>query len=183
MNNIKQKTFKTLLVDLFLKYQFSICVDSVIPLSHALPLVLLTCIFDSLYYISIYWVSIIYILTTVYLAETFPNSFGARYIAFLKRHSSIEIFNKYCGNPWSALKTAIQNPEFIKIAAKNGVGKGIKATGLGLAGEHLIHKSKVGQVYEYQVEKSLNNGKHPSGKPFFFKPNGPSILEKCVGRK
>jgi hypothetical protein len=176
------KTIKTILFDMFLKYQFSICVEPKIPLSHLIPLSLLTCIFGSLYYITIYWISISYILSTLYLAEKFPNSFGSKYLNFLKRHSSTEAFEKYCGNPWGALKAAIKNPEFIKVAAQNGVGKLITGTGVALATEHTFHKAKVGQIYEYKMDQYMNGGKHSSGKPFSFKSNGPSIVEKFTGR-
>lgn len=176
------KTVITILFDMFLKYQFSICVESKIPLSHLIPLSLLTCIFDSLYYIAIYWISIVYILSTLYIAEKFPNSFGAKYLSFLKRHSSTEAFEKYCGNSWGALKAAIKNPEFIKVAAQNGAGKAITGTGVALATEHTFHKAKIGQIYEYKMDQYINDGKHSFGKPFSFKPNGPSILEKFTGR-
>jgi len=168
---------------MFLKYQFTICVDKSIPMSHLLPLITLTWVFDSLYYITLYWVSIIFILVTLYLAEKYPSKFGGRYLDFLKRNSSSDAFNQYCGNPWSALKAAIKNPEFIKVAFENGVGKGIVGTGGVLLGEHALHKAKLGQIYEYSVEKSMNSGVHPSGKPFLYKPNGPSILEQLVKHK
>jgi len=176
------KTIKTVLFDMFLKYQFSICVEPKIPLSHLIPLSLLTCLFDSLYYITIYCISISYILFTLYIAEKFPNSFGSKYLNFLKRHSSTEAFEKYCGNPWSALKAAIKNPEFIKVAVQNGVGKAIVGTGAALATEHTFHKAKIGQIYEYKIDQYMNDGTHSSGKPFSFKPNGPSIVEKFIGR-
>lgn len=176
------KTIKTVLFDMFLKYQFSICVEPKIPFSHLIPLSLLTCVFDSLYYIIIYWISILYILFTLYVAEKFPNSFGSKYLNFLKCHSSTEAFEKYCGNPWSALKAAIKNPEFIKVAAQNGAGKAIAGTGVALATEHTFHKAKIGQMYEYKMDQYINGGKHSSAKPFSFKPNGPSIIEKFTGR-
>jgi hypothetical protein len=176
------KTIKTILFDMFLKFQFTICVQPNIPFSHLIPLSLLTCVFDSLYYIALYWASILYILSTLYIAEKFPNSFGSWYLNFLKRHSSIEAFDKYCGNPWGALKVAIKNPEFIKVAVQNGAGKAIVGTGAALATEHTMHKAKVGQIYEYQMDKFINKGQHSSGKPFTFKPNGSSILENLTGR-
>ena len=181
-SNKNYRTIKTILFDMFLKYQFTICVQPNIPSSHLVPLSLLTCVFNSLYYIALYWVSILYILSTLYIAEKFPNSFGSWYLNFLKRHSSAESFDKYCGNPWGALKAAIKNPEFIKVAVKNGAGKAIVGTGAALATEHTMHKAKVGQIYEYQADKYINNGQHSSGKPFSFKPNGPSILENLTGR-
>ena len=70
----------------------------------------------------------------------------------------------------------------MKIIFKNGAAKGIAATGVGLATEHTLHKAKIGQIYEYKVDQAMNNGKHSSGKDFSFKPNGPSVLEKAVGR-
>lgn len=176
------RTIKIILCDMFLKYQYTICVEPKLPLSHLIPLSLLTCIFDSLYYITVYWISIFYIISTLYIAEKFPDSFGSRYLSFLKRHSSTKMFEKYCGNPWGALKTAIKNPEFIKVAAQNGVGKAITGTGVALVTEHAFHKAKVGQIYEYRTDEYMNGGKHSSGNPFSFKPNGPSILEKVAGR-
>jgi len=171
------KTVKTILFDMFLKYQFSICVEPKIPLSHLILLFLLTCIFNSLYYIAIYWISILYILSTLYIAEKFPNLFGSKYLSFLKHHSSTEAFEKYCGNPWGAFKAAIKNPEFIKVAVQNGAGKAITGTGVAFATEHIFHKAKVGQIYEYKMDQCINGG-----KPFNFKPNGPSIVEKFTGR-
>jgi hypothetical protein len=53
------------------------------------------------------------------------------------------------GNPWKALKAAIKNPEFIKVAVKHGAGKLITGTGVALASEHTLHKAKVGQLYEW----------------------------------
>ncbi len=177
-----QRTIKTILCDMFLKYQFTVCVKPKIPFSHLIPLSLLTCIFDSFYYIAVYWISIFYIISTLYIAEKFPDSFGSRYLSFLKHYSSTEVFEKYCGNLWGALKAAIKNPEFIKVAAQNGVGKAITGTGAALVTEHIFHKAKVGQIYEYKTDQYMNDGKHSSGKPFSFKPNGPSILEKVTGR-
>jgi len=178
-----QKTIKTILFDMFLKYQFTICVEPKIPSSHLIPLSLLTYVFNSCYYIALYWVSILYILLTLYIAEKFPNTFGSWYLSFLKRHSSTEAFDKYCGNPWGALKAAIKNPEFINVATKNGVGKAIVGAGAALVTGHAIHTAKVDQIYEYQMEKYMNSDQHPSGKPFSFKPtNGPSILEKIIER-
>lgn len=176
------KIIKTILFDMFLKFQFTICVQPNIPSSHLIPLSLLTCVFDSLYYIALYWASILYILSTLYIAEKFPNSYGSWYLNFLKRHSSIEAFDKYCGNPWGALKVAIKNPDFIKVAVQNGAGKAIVGTGAVLATEHTMHKAKIGQIYEYQMDKFINKGQHSSGKPFTFKPNGSSILENLTGR-
>jgi hypothetical protein len=118
----------------------------------------------------------------LYLAEKFPDSFGRRYLNFLKRHSSTEAFENYCGNSWGALKAAIKNPEFIKVLAKNGAGKAIAGTGIAIATEHTLHSAKVGQIYEYKVDQLINGGKHSSGKPFAFNPNGPSLLDKIAGR-
>ena len=176
------RTIKTILCDMFLKYQFTICVEPKIPLSHLIPLSLLTCIFDSYYYITVYWISIFYIISTLYIAEKFPDSFGSRYLSFLKHHSSPEAFEKYCGNPWGTLKAFIQHPEFIKVAAKNGVGKALTGTGAVLLTEHTFHKAKVGQIYDYKMDQYMNGGKHSSGEPFSFKPNGPSLLDKVAGR-
>ena len=177
-----QRTIKTILCDMFLMYQYTICVESKFPSSHFIPLFLLSCIFNSFYYIAVYWISIFYILFTLYISEKFPDSFGSKYLSFLKRNSSTEVFEKYCGNPWGALKAAIKNPEFIKVAAKNGIGKAIVGTGAVLVTEHTLHKAKIGQVYEYKLDQYLNSGKHSSGKPFSFKPNGPSMLEKVINK-
>lgn len=174
------RTIKTILFDMFLKYQFTICVEPKIPFSHLMPLSLLTCIFGSFYYIKIYCISIFYIIFTLYIAEKFPDSFGSRYLSFLKRNSSTEAFEKYCGNSWGALKAAIKHPEFIKVVAKNGVGKAIVCTGAALVVEHILHEAQIGQIYKYKVDQYLNEGKH---KPFSFKPhNGPSMLDKVIGR-
>jgi hypothetical protein len=178
-----QKTIKTILFDMFLKYQFTVCTEPNIPSSHYIPLSLLTCAFGSLYYIVLYGLSISYILLTVYISDKFPDSFGSRYLSFLKRYSSPEAFKKYCGNPFSALKAAIKNPEFIKVVVKNGGSKIIVGAGVGLAAEHTAHKLKLGQIYEYQADKFLNNDKHSSGQPFSFKPNGSSLLEKSLQKK
>lgn len=148
----KLKTIKILFFDNFLKYQKTICVEPNLPLSHLVPLTFLTCVFSSYYYLTIYTISIFYIILTIYLSEKFPNSFGAYYIKFLERNSSPDVFKKYCGNPFGTLKSMIQNPEFVKIIAKNGASKVIAATGLGLATEHTIHKAKIGQIYEYKLD-------------------------------
>ena len=99
---------------------------------------------------------------TIYLSEKFPSSLGARYLRFLKVNSSPEVFNKYCGNPWSALKTLIKNPDFIKVAAKNGGGKFLAGTGAAVVAEHTIHNAKLGQIFEYEIDKYINNGYHSS---------------------
>ena len=181
-SNVK-RSVKTYILDMFLQYQLTICVDTRIPFTHLIPLSLLTCVFNSLYCIKIYAVSVLYIVLTVCLAETFPNSFGRVYLSFLKRHSSPEVFNKFCGNTYEALKLAIKNPKFLKAIAQNGGGKLVVATGMGLVGEHTAHKLKLGQIYEYQVDKFMNGGQHSSGQPFSFKPNGPSMLENVVKGK
>jgi ribosomal protein L16 len=175
------RTIKEILFDMFLKYQFTICVRPNIPASHLVPLCLLTYLFDSLYYISLYCVSILYILSTFYLAEKFPNSFGSWYVNFLKRNSSTENFNKYCGNPFSALKAAIKHPEIVKVIFKNGGSKAVAGVGAIAVFEHTMHKAKVGQIWEYQMEKHLNGGNSPD-EPFKFKPNGPSMVEKGIAK-
>jgi hypothetical protein len=167
---------------MFLKYQFTICVEPKIPLNHLIPLILLTCIFGSLRYAVVYCMSILYIIFTIYVAEKFPDSFGSKYLNFLKRHSSPEAFKRYCGNPWQAIKTAIKNPEFLKVIFQNGAGKAIAGTGTVVVAEHTLHKAKVGQIYEYQMDKYMNGGKHSSNKPFEFRPNGPSIIDKFTNR-
>jgi hypothetical protein len=176
-------SIKTYLFDKFLKYQFTICTEPNLPLSHVIPLFVLSCIVGSGYYIALYWVSILFILSTLHLADMFPDSFGSKYLSFLKRHSSTEAFEKYCGNPWGALKATMKDPErFLSIATKYGLHKVIVSTGLIIAGEHSLHQSKVGQIYEYKMDEYLNGGKHSSGKPFSFKPNGQSILDKVIDR-
>jgi len=178
----KNKTLKTILFDMFLKYQFTICVESTMPANHLIPITLLTCVFDSFYYLTLYWFSIIYILITLYFADKYPDTFGTRYMNFLKRNSSTEAFEKYYGNSMSLLKAAIKNPEFIKVAVQNGIGKAVVGTGGALVTEHTLHKAKVGQLYEYQMDKYMNDGKHSSGEPFCFKDNGSSMLEKITSR-
>ena len=162
---------------MFLKYQCTVCTETNAPLSHVIPIFLLTWIVGSFKYMAIYIVSILYILLTVYLTHKFPDSFGSRYISFLKRHSSPEAFKKYCGNPLETLKTIIKNPEFINVVMKNGFGKIINCVGVGLALEHSVHELGVTQVYRYKTEQYMNGGQHPSGQPFTYKPNGPSVLE------
>lgn len=152
----KKNTIKTSLFDMFLKYQFIICVEPKIPTSHLVVITLFTCIFHSLYCLMLYWVSIIFIITIFYLSEKYPNTIGAYYISFLKKHSSQEVFNKYCGNPLEIIKaslgfmkTGIQNPEIVKTVSKNGAGKLISGSVAALGVEHTIHKIKLGQIYEY----------------------------------
>uniref|UniRef100_UPI003001D417 hypothetical protein n=1 Tax=Cocconeiopsis kantsiensis TaxID=3082010 RepID=UPI003001D417 len=182
LNFKNNRTFKTILFDMFLKYQFTICVEPKTPLSHAIPLSLLTSVSGSKYYLVLYGISIFYVLSMLYIAQIFPDSFGSKYLNFLKRHSSVEAFEKYCGNPWGVLKAAINNPEFIKVAAKNGAGKLVTCTGAAVVSEHVFHKAKLGQIYEYKMDQYMNNGLHSSGQPFEFKPNGPSILDNITGR-
>jgi hypothetical protein len=176
------RTIKTILFDMFLKYQYTVCVEPKTPLNHLIPLFLLTCLFHSFYYIIIYWISIFYIIFTLYLAEKFPDSFGSRYLNLLKRHSSTEAFERYCGNSWGALKTAIKNPEFISVVAKNGAGKAITGTGVALGAEHVIHKAKIGQIVEFKADEYINGGQHSSKEPFSFKPNGQSMIEYIIGK-
>lgn len=178
----QRKTFKTTLLNKFLKYQFTICVKKTLPNNHLLPILLLTCIFHSLRYIILYGISIIFILTMIYLSEKYPNKIGLYYISFLKKHSNQEIFNKYCGNFWSVLKKKIKHPKFFKKAATNGIKKVIVCASIVLFTEHLINKAKFGQLYEYYIEKILNNGVHPSNKPLELKFNSYSILEKLIGK-
>ena len=176
------RIIKTIFCDMFLKYQYFINVELKIPFSHLIPLFLLTCIFDSFYYIVFYWVSILYTLSTLYIAEKFSDSFGSKYLSFLKRHSSTKVFEKYCGNPWKAIKTTVKNFEFIKVAVRNKAGKAITGAGVAFVFEHTFHKAKVCQLYEYKMDQYMNGNKHSFGKPFSFKPNGTSILEKVIGK-
>lgn len=37
-------------------------------------------------------------------------------------------------------------------------------------------------MYDHKIDQHMNGGTHSSGKPFSCKPNGPSILDKAVGR-
>ena len=154
------RTIKTSLVDMFLKYQYTICVESTIPLSRLIYLSCLISIFNSKYYITLYWLSILYILCTIYLIEKFPTLFGSWYLNFFKRNSSTKSFEKYCDNFLGVIKAAIKNPEFFKIASKNSVDKTLVAAVVGLATEHTLHKAKVGQIYEYEMDKFINKGKH-----------------------
>nr|WPV72387.1 NADH dehydrogenase subunit 11a [Navicula sp.] len=177
------KTFKNILFDMFLKYQFTVCTEPKIPFSHCIPLSLLTCIFNSFYYIGLYGLSILYILLTLYLSQKFSDSFGSWYLNFLKSHSSTEAFNKYCGNPCSALKVAVKNPEFVKTIFKNGGGKVVAGTGVALVTEHTMHQLKFGQIYDYKMDQYMNGGKHSSGQPFSLKHNGPSLLKSLFQKK
>jgi hypothetical protein len=181
--NKNERTIKVILFDMFLKYQYTVCVEPRIPSSHLIPLTLLTCLFDSAYYVTVYCVSIVYIVLTIFLAEQFPKSFGTWYLDFLKRNSSDANFEKYCGNPFGVLKAAIKNPEFVKGVMKSGGGKVILGTVGAFGVEHSIHHAGLGQMFKYKADVYMNNGLHSSGQPFSFKPNGPSIIDQFVGRK
>ena len=63
----------------------------------------------------VYWVFGSFVLLTFYIVEKFPNEVGPKYFDFLKRHSSPGVFEEYCGNSWSALKTAIKDLKSIKV--------------------------------------------------------------------
>ena len=180
--NNNPKSFKNILFDMFLKYQFNVCVEPKPPLTHLISLSLLTSIWGSYRYIILYWFSIIFSLLNIYLSEKFPNAFGKRYVSFLKKHSSKEAFDMYYGNPGSVIKTFLANPEWLKIAFKNGASKGIGITATAFVVEHSFHHAKIGQLYEYHTEKFLNNGLHSTGKPFSFQPNGPLLIDSFLGR-
>jgi hypothetical protein len=79
------------------------------------------------------------------------------------------------------LKIAAQNPDFVKTVAKNGFGKGLKATAGALAAERIMHKLKVGHIYEYKIEGLINS--QPSKEFFSFKLNGPSYIRKPDRKK
>jgi Cytochrome C and Quinol oxidase polypeptide I len=105
-NNSKQeaptsknpRSLKNYLIDRFLKYQYTVCMEPSLPKSHLIPLLLLTVISGSFYYLLVYGISIIYIIITVLMLLKFPDSFGKMYLGFLKRNSSTDVFNNYSIN-------------------------------------------------------------------------------------
>ena len=91
-----------------------------LPLNHLTILSLSTHTFEySAYVLIIYWISILYVLFTLRIAVKFPDTFGSKYLDFLKRHSSPGVFERHCGSSWSALKAAIKDLKFIKMAAQH----------------------------------------------------------------
>ena len=120
------------------------------------------------------------------LCVYFPDTIGKKYTGFLKKHSTETTFLKYCGNPGGSIIKALGlagKNEIAQALVKNG-GKKIIYVGAGVLGaQHGIHKSKIGQLYEYKVEKELNNGIHPSKEPFLFRDNGPSWADQAFKPK
>jgi heme/copper-type cytochrome/quinol oxidase subunit 2 len=122
----------------------------------------------------IWWVMVIYIcmmvfaVITVALGKLFPEAIGIPLTSFYKKHASTDIFEKYCGNPFSSIAGS-----FGKIVSSGG-GRIAAATGMAILGQDALHKAGVGQYPKYQLEKWLNGGIHPSNEPFTFKDNGPS---------
>ena len=182
VNKKPQKTWKNFLIDKYLEFQFFVCVESYIPYFYLILLSLLTYVFGSFYYIFLYWTATIFILLNLFLSEKLPNSYGKWYLKFLKTHSSKDVFDKYCGNPFGAIGKAIGNPEWLKVACQNGFGKAVTGTGLALGAEHTLHHARIDQVYKYQTDKYINGGTHSSGKPFSFTDNGPSLVDNLAGR-
>lgn len=174
------RAFKNIVFDMFLRFQHTVCVEESIPKRHLVRLTALTLFLGHPYYLAAYATGVVYVVTTLFLSQKFPDTFGNAYLQFLKRHSSAEGFNNFCGSPWKVLKTAVKHPEWIKVLAKNGASKVISCTGIAIVAEHTRHKAKIGQLYEYTAEKVLNG----EGKePFRSQPNGPSLLEKAFGRE
>jgi cytochrome c oxidase subunit 1 len=168
------------LINSFLRFQYRMLEPTGVVWAHVIPICLLTSIFSTIKYLLLYCLAALYISVTLTLSEKFPNSFGAMYLSFLKRNSSVDVFERYCGNPWGSLKGLLNHPDFIKAVNNTLIEKVLPTVGYGLAVEHTLHNMKVGQIYEYHVDKYINNGVHSSGESFKFQPNGRSIVQTCL---
>jgi len=161
------------IMDYYLIFQYKVCDTntSIFTIFYSklfLSCLLLSIIFNFPLFIIIYISSMFYALVTVILGKLFPEFIGVPLTAFYKKYSTQEVFNQYCGNPLSSIVGGV-----VKIA-NTGSGKIVFCT-LGAIGvQEGLHKACVGQYPKYRFEEWANNGKHPSGKSFEFKDNGPS---------
>lgn len=174
--------FKKFLFNQFLKYQYKICTTGdKLPWSHALAFTILTYSFESIYpHLLLYALSIFYIGISVWLAKSFPDSFGKWYWSFLRQNSSPGVFDKYCGNPGGNLEGFASG---VRAFVKAGGLKLIKGTVFGFGTEHFLSTMvPVHQPFIYEAETFKNGGVHPSGKPFEFK-NRLSLLERALGAR
>lgn len=179
---MKVKTFTY-----YLKFQFSVCTERWMPISHLAFLFFSSWITNSFIFVARYVIISVFIVGMFLLNEIYPG-FNDGYIAFLTKHSDRAIYDIYCGNPGGhSVKLAI-GPKGMSLMVQNGSGKilfGCRAGGLGvLTAEHVVTHTQINEVFQYQHEKYLTGGVHPSNKPFCYGfKSETSIIDTCVGKK
>jgi hypothetical protein len=132
-------------------------------------------VFDRWEFSAFYIFLMVFSFISVILGKLFPNSIGIPLTGFYKRYSTPEIFEKYCGNLFSAVAGGLA-----EIAQTSG-GKVAVAIGGVLIAQDAFCKSGATQVAQYKMEQVMNGGTHPSNQPFLFKPTEPSWADQLVG--
>ena len=94
-------------VNFYLIFQYNVCnVKSKEVLSDKTFFFVLFSIgilFDSWLFLGVYVFIMAFAVFTVILGKLFLNAVGVFLTQFYKKHSSAEIFETYCGNPFSAI--------------------------------------------------------------------------------
>lgn len=171
------KLYKKAVFNTFLKNQYIICTFDSLPVSHVLVLTVLSHCYGSTYHVSYYIMIILFTAAAVSLSLKFPEEVGIRYSRFLKAHSSLDIFEEFCGDSLQVIKRT--TPISCKIIIKRAFKKIFNIFFIVLFLEYFLHISSFNKHNRYLIEKYMNNGIHPSGEPFYSVLAGKSVVEKC----
>lgn len=113
------QAFTRRFVNWFLKYQYEWIIEekktSLFVSGIFLSLPLMFSKFYGLLIIILYFSFHIYILISLALTFTFEKHFGVFYAQFLKRHSDLEVFEKYFGNAGGTIKSLIKDPKLAQL--------------------------------------------------------------------
>ena len=165
-------SFKTLMMNKFLIFQNNLCQEETFLSNKTLYVICLTVATDYWHFIGIYVSLIIFITISVFLGKLFPKHIGIFLTNFYKKHSTSDIFEKYCGNLYSSISsTAAQ-------IVSNGGSKAVLVIVSAILGQDAIHKTGLGEYFKYVFEKTVNGGVHPSKESFLFKSKEDSWGDK-----
>ena len=170
LKNLEKKNWppiKINIFDWFLRFQYEVC-GTQKPFMSGLGYVILGSISISPWVLIIYLCFISYCTVTVFLGKIFPKIIGIPLVTFYRRHSTDEVFRKYCGNPFSAITGSAVK------ALGSGSGKLVGACLVTVIAQDAAHKSGAPQIARYEYEKFSNGGVHPKGPFLFEKVDKPS---------
>lgn len=157
------KTFFKALLDQFLMFQqYVYCSDRLLPNRKVLGiLVFLTLSTDSYLFMILYVSLIAFVKISVALGKSFPQTIGKPLTGFYKRYATRYTFEKYCGNPFSAMTA-----EAAKLLNASS-GKMVVVVGDIFVVQDIWCKTG-SQVLKFEYEKMANGGTHRLKKAFLF---------------
>lgn len=169
-----------MVLETYLKFQFGVCTEGLIPLKHILVLVVLTTIVGSPRYVLGYSFFVGCVLTSVRLSETFPR-FSSRYISYLRKHSDTSDFTNYCGNSFFAIRGCLGlESNLIQTVLVRGVMRIVMGCRIALGIEHLVCIIQWEEIVKSFMYNWVNDEDHCLQHPYQFNTRlAQSLLEQA----